>query len=46
MVVKTRDKTYVKERGKDKEKLEQRALKLSRRKPNMTIYVVEKNVMV
>ena len=40
VVVKTRNKTYVKRRGFDKAVLEDYALELSKKKPFATIYVV------
>jgi len=46
IVVKTRDKTFVKKKGKSKEQLEKLAVKLSVSHPNWTVYVVSENYMV
>jgi hypothetical protein len=40
LVVKSRDKTWVKARSKNKEHLEERAIAMSKKKPQWTVYVV------
>ena len=46
IVVKTRDKTFVKKRAKSKEHLEKLAVKLSIAHPNWIVYVVSNDYMV
>ena len=46
MVVKSGDKVYVKARSKSKEHLENRAIALSKKKPNLTVYVVSEDTRV
>jgi len=46
IVIKTRDKTWVKKRGKSKEHLENMAVALSLKKPNWIIYVVKEEYNV
>ena len=46
LVVKTSSNTYVKERSKNKQHLEDLAIRLSTKSPNSKFYVVDENVTV
>jgi hypothetical protein len=46
IVIKTRDKTFVKDRSKSKEHLIQKAEALSKKHPNWKVYVVAETTII